>query len=173
MLKRDPRAAVEPVRAVQETGRQTLVEMKRLVGMLREHDDELGLAPQPGVDALGELVANVCEAGLPVELDVEGVPRRLPPGVDISAYRIVQEALTNALKHAHAARATVRLRYGPDDLAIEVVDDGAGPNGNGAGGHGLVGMRERVAVFGGEFDAGPGERGGFAVRARLPVEAPP
>jgi signal transduction histidine kinase len=173
MLKRDPQAAVEPVRAVQETGRQALVEMKRLVGMLRERDDELGLAPQPGVDAIGELVANVREAGLPVDLDVEGVPRRLPPGVDISAYRIVQEALTNALKHARAAQATVRLRYGPDDLAIEVVDDGAGPNGNGAGGHGLVGMRERVAVFGGDFAAGPGDAGGFAVRARLPVEAPP
>jgi signal transduction histidine kinase len=173
MLKRDPAAAVEPVRAVQETGRQALVEMKRLVGMLRERDDELGLAPQPGVDALDELVANVREAGLAVELDIEGAPRRLPPGVDISAYRIVQEALTNALKHARAARATVRLRYGADDVAIEVFDDGVGANGNGGGGgHGLVGMRERVAVFGGEFDAGPRDEGGFAVRARLPVEAP-
>jgi signal transduction histidine kinase len=169
MLKQDPQRALEPVRAVQETGRQALAEMKRLVGMLREDDREAGLEPQPGVGDLDRLIAQVREAGLPVELRVEGAPRPLPIGVDLSAYRVVQEALTNALKHARAASAVVVLRYRDEDLAIEVTDDGVGsePSGNG---HGLAGMRERVGVFGGRFEAGPGERGGFAVRALLPLE---
>jgi signal transduction histidine kinase len=172
MLRIDPARAVDPVRSVQETGRQALVEMKRLVGMLREGDEEVGLAPQPGLAALQELVSQVRGAGLDVELRVEGAPRPLPLGVDLSSYRIVQEALTNAVKHANARRATVTVHYGAGELAIEVSDDGDGPSGNGSSGHGLVGMRERVAVFGGAFAAGPGERGGFRVQARLPVEAP-
>jgi len=168
MLKRDPALAVEPVRAVQETGRQALVEMKRLVGMLREEDDEIGLAPQPGLADLDRLVAQVREAGLPVEVRIEGEPRPLPLGVDLSAYRVVQEALTNALKHAGRATATVTLRYGAADVTIEVADDGPGAPKKGAG-HGLIGMRERIGVFGGTFAAGPRDTGGFAVSARLPI----
>jgi signal transduction histidine kinase len=168
MLKVDPSRAVEPVRAVQETGRQALVEMKRLVGMLREQDDELGLAPQPGVADVERLVAQMAEAGLDVRLHVEGEPRPLPIGVDLSAYRVVQEALTNALKHGNGAAATVTLRYEPDALAVEIADDGRSAR-LGDGGHGLVGMRERVGIFGGTFEAGPRESGGFAVRALLPL----
>jgi signal transduction histidine kinase len=170
MLKVDPRRAAEPVRAVQEAGRQALVEMKRLVGVLREDDEELGLAPQPGLADLERLVAQVRDAGLRVTLRIEGEVRPLPLGVDLSAYRVVQEALTNALKHAGGAPVTVRIRYGPRDLQVEVEDEGRTPQVR-AGGHGLVGMRERVGIFGGTFDAGPRESGGFAVRALLPLEA--
>jgi signal transduction histidine kinase len=170
MLKLDPARAVEPVRAVQQTGREALNEMKRLVGMLREHDEEVGLEPQPRLRDLERLVAQVREAGLEVDLCVEGEPRPLPVGIDLSAYRVVQEGLTNALKHAGGARATVTVSYREDGLAIEVSDDGSAPAGAGTG-HGLVGMRERVGVFGGTFDAGPRESGGFAVRALLPLES--
>ncbi|HET7044179.1 MAG TPA: histidine kinase [Gaiellaceae bacterium] len=171
VLERDPARAVGPVRAVQETGRQALVEMSRLVGLLREDGEELGLAPQPGLDALDALLGQVRESGLPVELRVEGEPQPLPLGVELSAYRIVQEALTNSLKHAGRARAVVLLRYSVDAVEVEVVDDGGG-NGTGhVGGHGLAGMRERVAVFGGEFAAGRRDGGGYAVRARLPIGA--
>jgi signal transduction histidine kinase len=169
MLKVDPSRAVEPVRAVQETGRQALVEMKRLVGMLREDDEEIGLSPQPGVSDIDRLAAQMREAGLPVELRVEGTARPVPIGVDLSAYRVVQEALTNALKHAGAASAVVTLRYGERDLTVEVTDEGAG-HGVKPGGHGLIGMRERVGIFGGTFEAGPRESGGFEVRALLPFE---
>jgi signal transduction histidine kinase len=169
MLKVDPARALEPVQAVQETGRRALAEMKRLVGMLREGDEEAGLEPQPGVGDLDRLLVHVREAGLPVELRVEGSPRPLPIGVDLSAYRLIQEALTNALKHAGAASALVVLDYRERALAIEVTDDGVGTaDGNGHG-HGLLGMRERVAIFGGELEAGPSDRG-FAVRALLPLE---
>jgi signal transduction histidine kinase len=169
MLAHDPARALEPVRAVQETGRQALVEMKRLVGMLREHDDELGLAPQPSLRDVDRLAQQIRDAGLPVEVRIEGEPRPLPIGVDLSAYRVVQEALTNALKHAGRASATVTVRYGERDVAIEVDDDGSGGEPNGTG-HGLIGMRERIGVFGGTFDAGPREGGGFVVRALLPLE---
>ncbi len=168
MLKGDPARALEPVRAVQETGRQALVEMKRLVGMLRDDDDEIGLAPQPGLADLDRLVKHVREAGLPVEVRIEGEPRLLPLGVDLSAYRVVQEALTNALKHAGHATAVVTVCYGRDEVTIDVADDGAGASKNG-GGHGLIGMRERIGVFGGTFAAGPRDNGGFAVTARLPI----
>jgi len=168
MLKHDPGRALEPVRAVQETGRQALVEMKRLVGILRAEDEEIGLAPQPGLADLDRLVLQVRDAGLPVEVHVEGEPRPLPLGVDLSAYRVVQEALTNALKHAGRARATVTIRYAASDVTIEVADDGAGVPEK-SGGHGLIGMRERIGVFGGTFAAGPRESGGFAVSARLPI----
>jgi signal transduction histidine kinase len=169
MLKVDPARAFEPVRAVQETGRQALVEMKRLVGVLREHDEEIGLAPQPGVIDIERLAAQMRDAGLPVEVRVEGAARPLPIGVDLSAYRVVQEALTNALKHAGAASAVVTLRYGARDLTVEVTDEGPG-RGMKPGGHGLIGMRERVGIFGGTFEAGPRPTGGFAVRALLPFE---
>ena len=169
MLKRTPERAAEPLEAVQEIGRQALVEMSRLVGLLRDDAEELGLAPQPGLSELDALVAQVRESGLPVDLRVEGEPRPVPLGVDLSAYRVVQEALTNALKHAGEARAEVLLRYRSDALELEIRDDGPGGTNGHSGGHGLVGMRERVIVFGGEFDAGPRPEGGFGVSARLPL----
>ena len=171
MLKIDPARAVEPVRAVQETGRRALVEMKRLVGVLREDDEEIGLAPQPGLADIERLVEHMREAGLRVVLRVEGERRPVPIGVDLSAYRVVQEALTNALKHARDASAVVTLRYGETDLEVAVTDDGLA-NAASTGGHGLIGMRERVGIFGGTFSAGPSEGGGFAVRALLPLEGP-
>ena len=173
MLKRTPERAAEPLESVQETGRQALVEMSRLLGLLREDSDELGLAPQPGIAELDELAAQFREAGLPVSVRVEGPARTLPLGIDLSAYRVVQEALTNALKHAGHARAQVLLRYQPDALELEVQDDGPGSANGHSGGHGLVGMRERVNVFGGDFHAGPRPGGGYEVRVRLPLEASP
>jgi signal transduction histidine kinase len=167
MLKHDPERASQPLAAVEETGRQALVEMGRVVGLLRE-GDQFGLAPQPGLDDLDALAAQVTEAGLPVEVRIEGVPRPVPLGVDLSAYRVIQEALTNALKHAGRARAHVLLRFETDALELEVVDDGSGTSAVHSGGHGLIGMRERVIVFGGDFHAGPGAAGGYTVRARMP-----
>jgi signal transduction histidine kinase len=128
------------------------------------------LAPQPSLDDLATLVAQVREAGLPVELHVEGERRSLPVGIELSAYRIVQEALTNALKHAGGARATVHVRYGTESLELEIVDEGSGaPSPVSGGGHGLAGMRERVALYGGLLDAGRRPSGGFAVRVLLPI----
>jgi len=159
----------ETLQTIEQIGRGALTEMRRLVGMLRSDGDD-PLAPQPGLDDLATLVGQVREAGLPVELTVEGDRRALPVGLELSAYRIVQEALTNALKHAGDARAAVRVRYGPDSLELEIVDDGPGGVSRVAsGGHGLVGMRERVALYGGLFDAGRHPGGGFAVRVLLPV----
>ena len=159
----------EVLQTIEQIGRSALTEMRRLVGMLRSDRDE-PLAPQPGVADVPRLVAQVRDAGLPVELHVEGERRELPVGIDLSAYRIVQEALTNALKHAGDARATVRVRYGVDSLELETVDDGPGGTaGAGGAGHGLVGMQERVALYGGRFDASRAPGGGFAVRALLPI----
>jgi signal transduction histidine kinase len=137
--------------------------------MLRSHNaDEL--APQPGLRDLPTLVTQVGEAGLPVKLKLEGEPRQLPVGIELSAYRIIQEALTNALKHAGQAHAIVRVRYGADSLELEIVDDGPGGQAPVAsGGHGLAGMRERVALYGGRLDAGGRPGGGFVVRVLLPV----
>jgi signal transduction histidine kinase len=160
----------EVLQSIEETGRQALVEMRRLVEMLRKDDEELALAPQPSLAHLELLVQQVREAGLPVELSVEGELRALPPGVDLSAYRIVQEALTNALKHAGPARARVTVRYAPDQLELEVADDGTGTTSSAdGGGHGLVGMRERVAVFGGVLEANRRLEGGYRLRATLPL----
>jgi signal transduction histidine kinase len=165
-------ATREALEAIEQTGRQALTEMRRLLGMLRKDDDELALAPQPSMEHLELLVSQVREAGMPVELEVEGEPEPLPAGVDLSAYRIVQEALTNALKHAGPARALVRVRYRRHELELEILDDGPGPAAdatNGAGGHGLVGMRERVSMFGGDLAAGERSGGGYSVHARLPL----
>jgi signal transduction histidine kinase len=159
----------EVLETIEHIGRGALTEMRRLVGMLRSDGGE-PLAPQPGLDDLPTLVTQVREAGLPVELQVEGERRELPVGIELSAYRIVQEALTNALKHAGEAKAVVRVHYGPESLELEIVDDG--PGGSAAelgGGHGLVGMRERVALYGGRLDAGRRPSGGFAVRVLLPT----
>ena len=142
--------------------------MRRLLGMLRADDELLALAPQPSLSGLDALARQVTQAGLPVEVRISGEPVELPAGVDLSAYRIVQEALTNALKHAGPARAHVSVRYGNGELEIEVLDDGsAAGNGDGTG-HGLLGIRERVTVYGGSFEAGRRTIGGYAVRARLP-----
>jgi signal transduction histidine kinase len=168
LLKPEQEREREALLVVEETGRQALTEMRRLLGILREEGASADRSPQPGIATLGTLVDHVREAGLPVELTVEGEPVRLPPGVDLSAYRIVQEALTNALRHAGPAHAWVAVRYGGDDVEIEVANDGRSDDGSGDG-HGLVGMRERVALCGGELRAGPRQGGGYAILARLPM----
>jgi signal transduction histidine kinase len=171
LLAQDPGRAREPVLSVEETGRHALAELRRLLGVIRADDGEAALAPQPGLARLDDLVGQARRAGLPVELAVAGEPRPLPPGIDLTAYRIVQEALTNTRRHAGPAHAHVSVRYGSQALDLEVTDDGrtATAAGDGAG-HGLVGMRERVALYDGTFAAGPRPEGGYAVRVRLPVE---
>jgi len=164
----DVRAALG---AIAGTGRETIDEMRLLLGVLRS-DDGLALAPQPGLADLDQLVRNVARAGLHVDLRVEGQPAALPPGVDLSAYRIVQEALTNVVKHAGPASAEVIVRYGADRVEVEVRDDGHPPAGSTSGGNGLIGMRERVAMLGGELQTGVRRSGGFAVLARLPITGP-
>ena len=159
----------EALMTVEETGRQALAEMRRLLGIMRTESERPALAPQPGLGTLPQLVEQVRQSGLPVELTVEGTPVRLPAGVDLSAYRIVQEALTNTLRHAGPAHAWVAVRYEGEDVEIEVANDGASDGVNDGGGHGLVGMRERVALCGGELRSGPRPGGGFKISARLPV----
>ena len=162
----------EVLLSIEQTGRQAMAEMRRLLGMLRKDDQELALAPQPSLAHVELLVDQVRAAGMPVELRVEGEPVPLPQGVALSGYRIVQEALTNALKHAGPARATVTVLYDEHELTLEIADSGRGAaNGNG-GGHGVIGMRERVALFGGEFDAGSRAGHGYAVQVRLPLGPP-
>jgi signal transduction histidine kinase len=171
VLVDDVDAARDALRSIEETGRQALTELRRLLGLLREVEGGASLAPQPSLQYLDELLAQIRDAGLPVDLTVEGTPTALPQGVDLSAYRIVQEGLTNTLKHAEADRVSVLVRYDPAVLEIEISDDGRGApevSGNGVG-HGLVGMRERVSLYGGELVAGRGEDGGYVVRARLPL----
>jgi signal transduction histidine kinase len=162
-------SARQALRSIERTGRQALAEMRRLVGVLRTENDEPELLPQPSLNQLDVLIEQLGRAGLTVELRVVGEAVQLAPGLDISAYRIVQEALTNVLKHAGQARANVVVTYGEGTLEIEIADDGRGGTPNGSG-HGIVGMRERVALFGGLFEAGGRAGGGFAVRARLPLE---
>jgi signal transduction histidine kinase len=158
--------------AIEVSSRQAVGELHRLLGFLRQPGDEDDLAPRPGLGQLPRLAASMSESGLAVSVGVEGEERLLPPMIGVSAYRIVQEALTNALKHAAASRADVRVRYWPDELEVEIVDDGRGAmSGSGAspGGLGLVGMRERAALHGGQLMAGPVSGGGFAVRVKLPT----
>lgn len=174
MIDHDSSKAKEALGSVEQTGRSALKEMRRMVGMLGQADEGLALAPQPSVDELEWLVERARQAGLEVELTIEGEKKRLESGVDLSAFRIVQEALTNTLKHAGPARAHVTLRYGEHDVEVDVSDNGRGvpaSAGNGAViGQGLVGMRERVAMLGGEIEAGYRKDGGFAVHAKLPLE---
>jgi signal transduction histidine kinase len=154
---------------VEETGRQAVVELHRMLGILRKRDDAAELAPQPSLARVDALVEQVREAGLDATLRVDGEPKALAPGLDMSAYRIVQEALTNALRYAPGARVDVSVRYGRD-LQLEVRDDGPGHAPSTGSGQGLVGMRERAALFGGELEAGPLPGGaGFRVHARLPA----
>ncbi len=169
LLDDDPDKARQPLVAVEETGHQALAEMRRLLGVLRGTDDT-ALTPQPGMAQLDALVAQTRAAGLPVDVSSDGEARPLPPGIDLAAYRIVQEALTNVLKHGGAARARVSVRYRADALELEVTNSGRVAQ-NGTGGHGLLGMRQRVALYGGELHAEPRAEGGFTVRARLPVTA--
>jgi signal transduction histidine kinase len=156
---------------VEQAGRTALAEMRRLLGAMRSNADGVALGPQPGLDSLDALLADVRGAGLPVQLQLEGDPLPLPRAIDLSAYRIVQEALTNTLKHAHASQVDVTVRYAPHHVELEVRDDGGGTTPNGAPGHGLVGIRERVKIYGGQITAGPATDGGFVLTARLPVES--
>ena len=180
LVERDPAAAAEAAGLVEATGRDALREMRRAVGVLRANGDggEAGdappaaLEPQPALSDVPALIDGYRDAGLDVRLRTDGDPRRLASGVELAAYRIIQEALTNTIKHAGPARAEVRLAYEPGTLTVVVADDGRGAGfEQGPGGHGLAGMRERVAVCDGDFDAGPRPGGGFRVRARLPLEA--
>lgn len=165
----DHQAESDDLRAVETVGRQAMAEMRRMLGVLRAQGNGLDLQPQPGLARLPALLEQTRSAGLQVDLRVEGQEAPLPPGVDLAAYRIVQEALTNVLKHAGPARAQVTLNYGDRELDIAVEDDGHGPASAGEGGNGLVGMRERVAVYGGHLEFGPANGRGFQVKAHLPV----
>jgi signal transduction histidine kinase len=170
IVTRSPADATAALEAIETTGRESLHEMRRVLGVLRGDEDEAELAPAPGLDDFGRLLQQCEEAGLPVDLEVTGDPRRLAPGLELSAYRVVQESLTNSLKHAGPARATVRLHYRPEMLELEVTDDGRGASSTaGAGGQGLIGMRERVDAFGGTLAAGPRPGGGFRVSASFPA----
>ena len=157
------------LKSVEQAGRGALAEMRRLLSVMRRDGDGLELAPQPGLDGLDSLVQEIGRAGLPVELHLDGERFPLPPGIDLSAYRIVQEGLTNALKHAHANHAEVTVRYAPDEVEIEVHDDGTGATPSDGYGHGLIGIRERVRLYGGEMTAGRTNGGGFTLSTRLPL----
>jgi signal transduction histidine kinase len=159
----------EALRSVERAGRTALAEMRRLLGAMRDEREEVSFVPQPGLDGLDSLLEEVTRAGLPVELQVDGVPFPLPRGVDLSAYRIVQEGLTNALKHSHATTANVTVRYALDELQIEVRDNGVGSSTTDGLGHGLVGVRERVKIYGGEMSACAANGGGFVLTTRLPL----
>jgi signal transduction histidine kinase len=161
----------DALRDVERAGRTALAEMRRLLAATRADGDEAELVPQPGLDGLDALREQIGRAGLPVELHVDGEPFPLPRGIDLSAYRIVQEALTNALKHARATKADVTVRYRPHELQLEVRDDGVGSSTTDGLGHGLVGIRERVKIFGGEMSAGGTNGGGFVLSTRLPLSS--
>jgi signal transduction histidine kinase len=171
----DPVGVREALGTIEATGRAALAELRTVLGALRTDQDDHARTPQPGLAKLPELLQRTREAGLPVELRIRGERRALPPGVDLSAYRIVQEALTNALKHASPTSATVLVRYQPNRLDLQVSNDdrGASPTGRHRGGQGLVGMRERVLLFEGDFQAGPLPGGGFSVQASFPLDPTP
>jgi signal transduction histidine kinase len=182
MADADPDRLRAELAAVERVGRQTLTELRHLLGVLRADDTGAGLRePQPGLARLDALLARIREAGLPVELVIEGQPRLLPQGIDVSAFRIVQEALSNTLRHAGPCSARVEVCYGDADLQLAILDDGRGPapgdadgrDGHGRGGHGVIGMRERAAMVGGHLHTGPASGGGFTVRASLPVDGTP
>ena len=159
----------DALQGVERAGRTALAEMRRLLAATRSDGEEAELGPQPGLDGLDALLEEVGRAGLPVELHVDGDPVQLPRGIDLSAYRIVQEGLTNALKHARATKADVTVRYGLTDLQLEVRDDGEGSSTSDGVGHGLLGIRERVKIYGGEMTAGSENGGGFVLSTRLPL----
>jgi len=160
----------EALGRVEQAGRTALAEMRRLLGAMRRDGDGVDLAPQPGLERLDSLADEVSRAGLPVRLQVNGRPFPLPRAIDLSAYRIIQEGLTNALKHAHASNAYVTVRYASTELHVEVRDDGVGKSRSDGLGHGLVGIRERVTIYGGEMTVGRANGSGFVIRARLPLD---
>ena len=159
----------DALRGVEQAGRTALAQMRGLLAAMRRDEDDLELTPQPGLDGLDSLVEEIGRAGLPVELHIDGRPFPLPRGIDLSAYRIVQEGLTNALKHAQATGADVTVRYRPDEVEIQVRDNGNGDGTSDGLGHGLVGVRERVKIYGGEMSAGKENGGGFVLSTRLPL----
>ena len=159
----------DALKGVERAGRMALAEMRRLLSAMRRDGEEAELVPQPGLDGLDSLLDEIGRAGLPVELHVDGQPFPLPRGIDLSAYRIVQEGLTNALKHAHASDADVIVRYRSDELGIEVRDNGHGSAASDGLGHGLVGVRERVKLYGGQMSAGTSDDGGFVLSTCLPL----
>jgi signal transduction histidine kinase len=173
VVDKDPVAAKRALEAVEIAGRTALAEMRRMLEVLRA--DDPGMGPQPGLGEIERLIQNVRDAGLPVDFSIEGSACCLPAGMDLAAYRIVQEALTNTVKHGGKASARVTVRYTADTLEIEVIDDGRGAaapllSAADGGGHGLIGMNERVALFGGVLQAGPVLTGGYRVFARMPIE---
>ena len=168
-LRPEQTQEAQDLAAVESTARQALAEMRRLFGVLRADGESPSLAPQPGLGELHRLLEHVRVAGLPVDLNITGEPIELAPGVDLAAYRIVQEGLTNALRHACAGRASVALLYRPNAVEITVEDNGVGPRQSGDGGHGLMGVRERVALYGGAVEFGPAPGRGSRLSARLPV----
>ena len=161
----------DALRGVEQVGRTALTEMRGLLAAMRRDGEEAELIPQPGLDGLDALLEEIGRAGLPVQLHVDGEPAALPRGIDLSAYRIVQEGLTNALKHARASNAEVTVRYRPDELQIEVRDNGEGSSTSNGLGHGLVGVRERVKIYGGQMSAGSANGSGFILSTRLPLSA--
>jgi signal transduction histidine kinase len=169
LLKPEQEREREALMVIEQTGREALAEMRRLVGVLRRPEESPALAPQPSLENVDRLVSQAREAGLPVELRVEGERVQLPAGVDLTAYRLVQEGLTNAIKHARADHAEVLVRYADGRVELTVSDDGDGDGDGVKGGNGLVGMRERVSVYGGEIEAGPLPQGGFRLHATLPI----
>jgi signal transduction histidine kinase len=171
MLDDDPDETRRALDVIEHAGEQALGEMRRLLGLLRQDEAEPTLAPPPSLRRIDELVAATRASGLAVEVVIEGEPVELPPGVDVSAYRIVQEALTNALKHAGHAHARVTITYAVDAVDLAIVDDGSGGETANGGGYGLAGMRERVAIYGGRLESGARPEGGYALRVRLPLPA--
>jgi signal transduction histidine kinase len=169
LLKPHQEKEREALLVVEQTGREALAEMRRMVGVLRRPEEAPALAPQPSLEHLDRLITHTRELGLPVELRVEGTPEPLPASVDLTAYRLVQEGLTNAIKHARAGQAEVVVRYGDGHVELTVTDNGSGDGGGDSGGHGLVGMRERVSIYGGQLEAGPLAAGGYRLHARIPV----
>ena len=176
VIDADPAEAKAALVAVAQRSRTALAEIRRILGALRDPDDDAGYRPTPGLDAVGELAAELTAAGVPVDLRVEGDRNHIPAALDLTAYRLVQESLTNVVKHAGPARARVTVRYEPEAVVIDVVDDGhgsadPGPRAHPGSGHGQLGMRERVAVFGGSLSTGARPGGGYRVTARLPYDA--
>ncbi len=160
----------EALHSVEQTGRTALTEMRRLLGAMRRDGQDLDLAPHPGLSNLDPLLEEIRRAGLPVRLEIDGEPIALPSTLDLSAYRVVQEGLTNALRHAHASHADVVVRYRSGQLAIDVRDDGIGDCVGESSGHGLLGVRERVKIYGGEMTAGVATGGGFLLSTRFPLD---
>lgn len=173
-----PEQARAALSAIETAGRAGLVEMRRLLGLLTDRGGDDSTAPQPTLQEVGDLVERMRSSGMAVDLRVEGTVRALPPGLELTGYRVVQEAMTNALKHAGQGRVDVRVGYGPEQLDIDVVDRGPGGaeahgNNGDSGARGLAGMRERLTLYGGTLHTGPATNGGFAVSARIPLEGPP